>query len=217
MDQVLPYYLAVARQIGKCPRSAEAWRETLTLHRDFMQDTGDRLNPNSDEKLPVGFDYVRDLLLSRLDLAGEPSDDRKKFLETELWLWALAVRHSPAEIKQMHPELTRRVDAQPKLFAKAACFRVNLAWIAASAIDALGKPMSESMRGNFCGATDGLGLEHVDHLCGRPGLDEFLASWQANQWDDKFQRCRDWETPDCIGDQCAGIDKLEAMVEKYQL
>jgi hypothetical protein len=208
MDQTLPLYLAVASRVKRCPERAAFWKPLLALHRDFMAESGNRLNPYADTTLPLDFDYLRDLLLSELDLAGRPHTDRRLLLEAQLWAWVWAVRHS------------YRQDDQGQFVAtldKAACYRVNLAWVAIETMETLGERVSDNARNMICAETEGMGLATMDEWCGRGGLQEFLEKWQPNVWDVAFQRCPAWEGPDCVGDECAGVDKLVALRKKYAL
>lgn len=218
MDSALSVYLAAAARISHCPGETGLWHDLMAKHLAFMDANSDRLNPSSSATIPAEFDFVRDQLAHKLGLAGEPHSDRQNLLETEIWVWALAVRHSPSEVKEIVHREVPTYEVKPlALQGKASCFRVNLGWMAFRSIEHTGRRISASGRDRFCAATDGLDLPLVDNWCGRDGLRDFLTNWQPNVWDFRPQRCPAWEEPDCIGDSCAGIDKLHALTELYKL
>lgn len=219
MDGALAIYLAAAARTTRCPSEADRWATIMTMHRDFMAGSDKRLNPHdSTAILPLGFDAVRDQVFHRLGLVGDPHSDRMLRLETEVWAWALAVRHSAYEVEEIIREDVPTYDTSHlPTDLKAACFRVNLGWMSLRAIEHTGRKISNFGRDRYCAATDGMGLALVDHWCGRPGLAEFNESWQPNVWDFKHQRCPAWEEADCVGDSCGGIDLLHGLTEQYDL
>jgi hypothetical protein len=242
MDGALAFYLAMAARVARCPEETASWQSLMASHLRFMAANGDRLNPDSDVTLPAEFDFVRDQVAHKLGLAGEPHSDRQILLEAELWAWTLAVRHSPDQVATIlteeADEQSHYVDLSPNLDAdsrsralrqiaakqgkepvevgKAACFRVNLAWMSLRTIEHTDRMVTRWGRDRFCEASQDMGLTLVDSWCGRGGLAAWLEAWKPSRFDFQFQRCN-WEDSDCDGDSCGGVDKLHAMTELYDL
>jgi hypothetical protein len=192
LDQALGFYYGAAARVTRCPETAAAWREALALHKDYLEANDGQLNPVDGAKLTAPFTAVRDALFSAVNLADGPSGRELASLEATAAAWTLATKT-----------------------AKAACFRVNLSWMSLRTVEYAGYSVSDFGRNQFCGAAEGTDLPQVEHYCGRDGLDAFNREWQPNVWDFRFQRCAGWEEPDCIGDECAGVDKLTGLVEQY--
>ncbi len=188
LDGALGVYLGIARRVVQCGERP-IWEDPFTKHKALG-----KLNPKSDEPLPAGFDYVRDLLLTDLGLASSPSPDAKAVLESAVVLWAtgVAVNHE-------------------------ACYRVHLGLITFQTVEMLGGKISNEARAGFCEATNGLGLPTVDRWCGRTGLVAYLDGFKYNQWEFRHQRCPAWETPDGQGLSTPALDRLVAIRDQYDI
>lgn len=194
LDGALGLFRGIAKRITLC-NEAEVWKNPLAKLQNFERLTAGRLNPVDSAVLPAEFDYVRDLLLAKLQLAGEPPVDRLRALEQELTAWALAVKET-----------------------KSACYRANLGLITLQTVEELGGSISKAGRDGFCDVTDGLNLATIDQWCGRIGpLEDFLNSFQYDTWVYRHQRCLGWEHPDANGTKTPGLDRLVAFRQLYNL
>jgi hypothetical protein len=188
MDGALGLYFGVASRVARCPGARERWADPMGKHLAFVRENGGLLNRKSTSRLELHFDAPL------YALVGVPDAHRQADMEKEAAAWALAV-------KVKH----------------AACFRVNLGYLALRTIEEAGGAVTDSGRNSFCAATAGLGLAHVDHWCGRDGLEAFVAGFEFDRWEVALQRCPGWETPDGQGFHTPGVDLLWAMRELYQL
>ncbi len=193
LDGALGLYLGVAQRAVRCGASP-LWGPIIRDHLDFVSSHGGSLHPNVDAKLLAHFDYVLDLLASRLGVGPSPDVADGRELEHEVATWAAVVNAT-----------------------HAACYRVNLGFTALQTMETLGQEVSRQGRWEFCAATRGMDIPTVDHWCGRKGLRDWIASYQFNQWENRHQRCGAWETPDADGDTTPGLDLLVAYRQAYSL
>ena len=192
LDTALGLYLGAAHSIARLGHVG-LWHDALKGHEKW----------NDGGVLAGGWDYVRDVVLWRAGLAGEPHPDRRVVLESVITQFAQVVRF--------------KIDHHDAGEAPPACYRFNLGWMALRTVELLGVEISAPGRQAFCQHAGGLGLELIDHWCGKADALDALTgpAWTANVWDFKPQRCAGWEEPDCTGDQCGGVDRAAALVEKY--
>ena len=181
LDGALGLYHGIASRIARC-ESLSKWAHPLKLHKEFTS-----------KVVPKEFTYVRDLLFHKAGIAGEPSKDRLKILEGQIYGWASAV-----------------------MISKSACFRLHLSYLSYSTIEKLGGGVSRGGRGRFCSATDGADLPLIDHWCGRDGLTEWIANFEVDQYEYRHQRCP-WEGPDRAGLRYPGVDFLKGIEDAYNL
>jgi len=192
LDTALGLYLGAARSIATFGH-AGLWHDAMKDHAKW----------NDGGVLAGGWDYVRDVVLWKAGLGGEPHPDRRVVLETVITQFAQVVRFA--------------IDHRKPGDAPPACYRFNLGWMALRTVELLGVEISGPGRASFCQHASGLGLELIDHWCGKPGALDALtgASWQPNVWDFKPQRCAAYEEPDGDGNASPRLDKLMAYVQAY--
>lgn len=184
MDGALGLYRGISKRITECDEQAR-WAELMTLHKEFMEANGDKLNPKADTTLPPQFTVVRDGLFARLGLAGSPSANRQAALEAEIVSWAVATAQT-----------------------KSACYRINLGLISLETEEENGQTISQTARNTFCSVTNGLSLIEPDFWCGRGAMQAFLDGFSYNKWQYRFQRCPGWESPDAGSDTEPAVDYL---------
>jgi hypothetical protein len=189
LDGALGLYFGVSSRIRRCPEARLAWAPAIKLHREFFRRTG-RLNAKSDAKLVKEFNYVLDHLAHDLGVGTRPTADRKASLEKQIAGWALGVK-----------------------LKKAACFRANLGFLSLRALEEQGASVG---RREFCFATDGMKLAHIDHWCGRDDLEGWIKDFKYNAWEFQLQRCPGWESRDGKADLLTpAVDLLHAIRERY--
>jgi hypothetical protein len=194
VDGALGLYWGMAMAVKNCPEVRDALHYIASAHELFSEPRG-LLNPESDLRLPVGFTYVRDVVVASVTGATAPDGRRLSGLEKQIGAWALAV-----QVK------------------RAACFRVHLGLLSFQALEASGVAISASGRDSFCAATAGMDLPTVDHWCGRGDLPGWIASFKPNEWEYRHQRCGAWETPDGKeGLSTPGLDELVAIRQAYKI
>lgn len=197
LDGALGLYKGIAGRITRCPGSAEIWRPVVAAHLAKVGELGGRLNPGSDARLELGFGYVLDLLASRLGLREAPDDDRlngEGQLAWQIAAWAFGVTAK-----------------------RAACFRLNLGWLALTTVEDLGVSVASARRDGFCAATLHADSPLVDNWCGRGDLVAWVHAFQFNVYTYRHQTCGGWQSPDAGDRTTPGLDKLAAMRVAYNL
>jgi hypothetical protein len=196
LDGALGLWLGGAYRAFKC--GSPSWPTAFKTHHNWLQDNDWELNPHSSAKAYPEFNYLPALISARLNGAeAAPTYTRLNTIEIEVAAWAQAVKST-----------------------KAACYRAHLGWLALVTAEVAGENISANGRNAFCGATDGLDLPVIDHWCGRPGLEEYLAGFEYDKWEYRHQRCggaNGWEYPDGGEAETPALDRLMALRVGYDL
>lgn len=171
MDGLLGLYRGIAHRVDACNEN-DRWAAAL------------RGAPDVSGLMPAGFDYVRQLLLAKLNLGSEPTDALKDLLaaSAETWTRVVNVTHS-------------------------ACFRGHLSLIALQTVDELGGDIDGE---GFCDASKGMRIETAEEYCGRGGLQDWLGAFTYDVWEYAHQRCPSWEAADGNGGHHPAVDFLVA-------
>jgi hypothetical protein len=193
MDGALGLYNGLAHRFTRCPQLISKWKPALKLHKEFMDNNRNRLNPNSSVSLPDYFPYVRDLIFWKSDLISKPSNKTLLALENEVAAWSLAVK-----------------------LKKQPCFRIHLSYLAIDAVSEL-DGVTTSGRNKFCSATKGTDLPIIDNYCGRGDLVGWIDDFEYNKYEYRHQRCGGWESADADDDKTPGVDLLKAISEAYKI
>lgn len=191
-------YASYAARCGLSDLHKAAWSARLAS----IAAAGGKLHPEladaAEARLQPEFDMAQDAVSHAVGVRGAPSRDRQQTLAVEIAGWLAGVK------------------AQ-----RAACFRANVAWYHARALDylkdSLGFGWTDAQRSLICAAADGLHLETWDLWCGDAGpMRTFAAGFGYNRWQYRFQRCTDWEEPDVAeGVTTPGVDALTAYAELH--
>ena len=192
LDGEIGLWLGFAARARRCPAEVPELARVWSLRRGAIAAAGGRLHPNVDVRVPVGLTAARDAVAAALGAGAGPSGAELEAFGVVVAGWARGVTAS-----------------------QAACFRINLAWTAARAIEEAGRSVPPGWRDAFCAATARADLPTVDHWCGRGGLDAYLEGYRPDVWEYRHQRCGGWETPDARELATPGLDELMALREKH--
>ncbi len=176
----------------RCPDQAGRLPEAWRAHAAMMADHGGEVYPGTGAKMQVGFAFLGKALSHRFGQGDEPPHGELLELEDAAAAWAgqLQIGHKP-------------------------CWPVNLGFKHLRALEALGYDVGRG-RDLLCAATRGMDIPTLDEWCGRGDLARWIAGYQYNRFEYRFQRCGEpWEQPDGHGDQTPAADLLEAIRQKY--
>lgn len=191
LDGVLGLYAGIAKEIMTCGVHARGdWYEPTLAHLNYVTQHSGKLNENSKAELIREFTYILDLLAYRLSIRGEPSPDRLRMLEAQITSWATATMAS-----------------------KSPAFRIHLGFVALETVEQLGKKVNW---GPFCLVTKGVDIPLIDAKCGRGDLKGWIDAFKYNEFEYRFQRSGNWETPDGDG-ETPGLDLLTAIKSAYAI
>ena len=198
LDGALGLLLGASRRIKDCGEK-DVWERPMAAMLAYQSANGGKLHPN----VPADpahtmfgeFKFVRDQVAYAAGvIPGEPSGSRIRELEKLVGGWAAAV-----------------LAAHETGIGSDACYRVNLGLTAYLTLETLGRTISSEGRDQFCSVTKTMGLEHVNHWCGRQNIAEYLKTYVPDLYEYKFQRCR-WESPDGKDNKSPEVDRLMASV-----
>ncbi len=194
VDGEIGAMLGIARRITDCGE-ADLWRGPFAKMVAFQNSNGQLMNKHAPNRLPVGFDFIRDAIGEKLGISSGPTRPQSD-LEKIVGDWAFAVK----------------VAHVTKIGSDAA-YRVNLGLDTLLTLEALGLEVSSAGRNQFCDSTDeGMDIPTVDHWCGRKPIGDYIVSYQKDLWEMRHQRAGGWELPDGHGNSSGSLDKLVAYV-----
>ncbi len=124
------------------------------------------------------FDVMQAEVAAHLGLQAPPSASDRGKLGAEIVAWSTAV-----------------------VSKKAAAYRLHLSYLVLSVVKA---PNSTAL---FCETVKEAKMPLLEDFCGRPGLSDWLDSFEPNAWEYRHQRAV-WENPDGNGRQTAGVDYM---------
>jgi hypothetical protein len=196
LDGMIGLMAGVARRVVSCGE-AEDWQPAWSTLVAWQKSNGGKLNDGATARLEAGFEYVRDLIQSRLQGTAAPGgrDDFQK-----------AAANWPALVLASH--LTG--------IGSDACFRVNLSWTSIVTTELLGDELGQVHRDRLCSDTASMGIPTVDHYCGRDDLEAWVAGYVPDVWEYRHQRCASpWESPDGGSNVSPRLDLLIALVARH--
>ena len=177
-----------ARFLQRCPNDTGGLSDAWRLHWEAIRRNDGQLYPGTGERMPGLFAFTTNALSVRLGLIPAVDVREQDTMEQAAASWATAVK-----------------------LQRAACYRVNLAFMHIQAAEALGYPLSDLGRSMWCSATKGMGIATVDFYCGQSEILTWINAFEFNRFEYAHQRCSAWEMADGNGLETPGLDLITAM------